>query len=159
MIVKSRTDLTFIIGNNDVSKLDLLNLPKLFKGTYKIKVRAQFYTVNFGVFFNAWFELAEEGLKHFQIPTVRSCSEHNKTIEELKSKNGLIQKRSFFCRKIQKTDTTLSIVSVAIEWLRRQDLNAATSGLWARRATRLLYSAMCALVDRSIYLATLDWNQ
>lgn len=53
MIVKSRTDLTFIIGNNDVSKLDLLNLPKLFKGTYKIKVRAQFYTVNFGVFFNA----------------------------------------------------------------------------------------------------------
>lgn len=53
MIVKSRTDLTFIIGNDDVSKLDLLNLPKLFKGTYKIKVRAQFYTVNFGVFFNA----------------------------------------------------------------------------------------------------------
>ena len=51
MIVKSRTDLTFIIGNDDVSKLDLLNLSKLFKGTYKIKVRAQFYTVNFGVFF------------------------------------------------------------------------------------------------------------
>lgn len=53
MIVKSRTDLTFIIGSDDVSKLDLLNLSKLFKGTYKIKVRAQFYTVNFGVFFNA----------------------------------------------------------------------------------------------------------
>lgn len=53
MIVKSRTDLTFIIGNDDISKLDLLNLPKLFKGTHRIKVRAQFYTVNFGFFFNA----------------------------------------------------------------------------------------------------------
>ena len=59
--------------------------------------------------------LAEEGLKHFQIPTARSCSEHNKPIEDLKSKNGLIQKGSFFAEKYKKTDTTLSIVSVAIE--------------------------------------------
>ncbi len=53
MIVKSRTDLTFIIGSEDISKLDLLNLPKKFQGTYRIKVRGQYYTVNFGVFFNA----------------------------------------------------------------------------------------------------------
>lgn len=53
MVVKSRTDLTFIIGSEDISKLDLLRLPKKFQGTYKIKVRGQYYTVNFGVFFNA----------------------------------------------------------------------------------------------------------
>ena len=77
------------------------------------------------------FELAEEGLKRFQIPTARSRSEHNKPIEELKSKNGLIQKRSFFVEKYKKTDTTLSIVSVAIEWCPKGDLNPhgiATSG-------------------------------
>lgn len=41
-----------IIGNEDVSKLDLTNLSKVFQGTHNIKVRAQFYTVHFGIFFN-----------------------------------------------------------------------------------------------------------
>ena len=48
----------------------------------------------------------------------KRTSEAPKHIEELKSKNGLIQKRSFFLqKKYKKTDTTLSIVSVAIECL------------------------------------------
>ena len=40
---------------------------------------------------------------------------------------------SFFIRKEREN-----------EWLRRRDSNLATSGLWARRATRLLYSAIFA---------------
>lgn len=43
----------FIIGNEGISKLDLVNLNKVFQGTHKIKVRVQFYTVHFGIFFNA----------------------------------------------------------------------------------------------------------
>lgn len=53
VIIKSRTDLTFIIGNENVSELNLLNLEKQFKGNLLIKFRAQMYKVNFGVFFNA----------------------------------------------------------------------------------------------------------
>ena len=34
------------------------------------------------------------------------------------------------------------IFFIALWWLRRWDLNLTTSGLWARRATRLLYSAI-----------------
>ena len=33
-------------------------------------------------------------------------------------------------------------------WLRRWDLNLTTSGLWARRATRLLYSAISNFIPR-----------
>ena len=63
-----------------------------------------------------------------QYKLYQGCYEHNKPIEELKSKNGLIQKRSFSCRKIQKTDTTVSIVSVAIEWWLRGDSNPRHTG-------------------------------
>ena len=52
MIVKNRLDLTFIIGNDDLTCLNLLDLPKQFTGTQQIKVRSQFYTVNFGIFIN-----------------------------------------------------------------------------------------------------------
>lgn len=52
MVVKSRTDLTFIIGNPDISKLDLMSLHKTMEGKYVIQVRAQMYEVSFGVFFN-----------------------------------------------------------------------------------------------------------
>ncbi len=53
VVIKSRTDLTFIIGNENVSDLDLLNLPKAFNSKYQIKVRAQLYNVDFGVYFNS----------------------------------------------------------------------------------------------------------
>ena len=33
-------------------------------------------------------------------------------------------------------------MSFLLFWVRRRDLNLATSGLWARRATKLLYSAI-----------------
>ena len=52
VIIKSRTDLTFIIGNENVENLDLLNLPKVLNGKYQIKVRAQLYNVDFGIYFN-----------------------------------------------------------------------------------------------------------
>lgn len=55
VVIKSRTDLTFIIGSDKLEGLDLLNLSKLFTGTYDIKFRAQIYTVTFGVFLNANF--------------------------------------------------------------------------------------------------------
>ena len=41
-------------------------------------------------------------------------------------------------------------------WLRRWDLNLTTSGLWARRATKLLYSAIfCWVLTRKGYYITL----
>ncbi len=43
---------TFIIGNEDLTGLNPPDLPKLFIGTQQIKVRSQFYTVNFGIFIN-----------------------------------------------------------------------------------------------------------
>ncbi|MBQ6920518.1 MAG: recombinase family protein [Bacilli bacterium] len=49
VVIKSRTDLTFIVGNDKLNGLDLLNLPKVLKGTKTIKVRGQFYLVNFGI--------------------------------------------------------------------------------------------------------------
>lgn len=52
LIVKKRCDLTFVIGKEDVSELDLLNLKRCLEGTYEIKVRAQLYTVKFGIFIN-----------------------------------------------------------------------------------------------------------
>ena len=52
MVVKNRCDITFIIGNEDVSKLNLLALDKCLTGTYQIKVRAQIYQVQFGLFIN-----------------------------------------------------------------------------------------------------------
>ncbi len=44
--------LTFIIGNENLKGLDLSNLPKSFESEHQIKVRGQFYTVKYGVFFN-----------------------------------------------------------------------------------------------------------
>ena len=41
---------------------------------------------------------------------------------------ALFKKGHFFAEKYKKTDTTLSIVSVAIEWLRREDLNLRPPG-------------------------------
>ena len=52
IIIKSRTDLTFIIENENVDNLDLLNLPKVINSKYQIKVRAQLYNVDFGIYFN-----------------------------------------------------------------------------------------------------------
>lgn len=52
MIVKKRCDLTFIIGNENISKLNLLDLNRCLEGTYQIKVRAQVYQVRFGIFIN-----------------------------------------------------------------------------------------------------------
>lgn len=52
MIVKNRLDLVFIVGNEDVTGLNLLDLPKKFTGKQQIKVRSQYYTVNFGIFIN-----------------------------------------------------------------------------------------------------------
>ena len=46
------TDLTFIIGNENVENLDLLNLPKVLNSKYQIKARAQLYNVGFGIYFN-----------------------------------------------------------------------------------------------------------
>ena len=51
-IIKSRTDITFVIGNEDLSNLDLLNVNKLIEEKHTIKVRGQQYTVSFGLFFN-----------------------------------------------------------------------------------------------------------
>lgn len=51
-IINSRTDITFIIGNEDISCLNLLELPRCFESEHKIKVRGQFYIVKYGVFFN-----------------------------------------------------------------------------------------------------------
>jgi len=53
VVIKSRTDLTFIIGNENINDLDLLNLPKALNSKYQIKVRAQLYDVDFGVYFNS----------------------------------------------------------------------------------------------------------
>ena len=50
MIVKNRLDLTFIIGNENVANLNLFNLKKILVGSHQIKVRAQHYTVKFGIF-------------------------------------------------------------------------------------------------------------
>lgn len=67
VIIKSRTDLTFIIGNENVENLDLLNLPKVLNSNYQIKVRAQLYNVDFGIYFigkrhpkcdSSWFGVA-----------------------------------------------------------------------------------------------------
>jgi len=52
MIVKKRCDLTFIIGNENISNLNLLDLNRCLEGTYQIKVRAQVYQVRFGIFIN-----------------------------------------------------------------------------------------------------------
>lgn len=52
MIVKNRLDLTFIIGNENVTNLNLLDLKKILVGSHQIKVRAQHYTVKFGIFIN-----------------------------------------------------------------------------------------------------------
>ena len=52
MIVKNRLDLTFIIGNENVDNLNLLDLKKILVGSHQIKVRAQHYTVKFGIFIN-----------------------------------------------------------------------------------------------------------
>ena len=52
MIVKNRLDLTFIIGNENVTNLNLLDLKKILVGFHQIKVRAQHYTVKFGIFIN-----------------------------------------------------------------------------------------------------------
>ena len=52
LVVKSRTDLTFIVGNDDLSGIDLQALPRCFEGEHKIKVRGQFYLVKYGIFFN-----------------------------------------------------------------------------------------------------------
>ena len=52
VIIKSRTDLSFIIGNENVDNLDLLDLPKVLNGKYQIKVRAQLYNMDFGIYFN-----------------------------------------------------------------------------------------------------------
>ena len=51
-VIKSRTDITFIIGNENLSNLNLLDLPKHINEKHTIKVRAQIYTVEFGIFFN-----------------------------------------------------------------------------------------------------------
>ena len=53
VIIKSRTNLIFIIGNENVNNLDLLNLPKVINSKYQIKVRAQLYNVYFGIYFNS----------------------------------------------------------------------------------------------------------
>lgn len=52
LVIKSRTDLTFVIGNEDLSGLDLMNLKRCFESEHRIKVRGQFYIVKYGVFFN-----------------------------------------------------------------------------------------------------------
>lgn len=41
---------------------------------------------------------------------------------------ALFKKGHFLQKNTKKTDTTLSIVSVAIEWLRREDLNLQPPG-------------------------------
>ena len=46
---------------------------------------------------------------------------------------------------VEKSTHCLGRQMCAFFWLRRWDLNLTTSGLWARRATRLLYSAICFL--------------
>ena len=51
-VIKSRTDITFIIGNENLSNLNLKDLPKHINGKHTIKVRAQTYKVEFGIFFN-----------------------------------------------------------------------------------------------------------
>lgn len=53
VIVKNRLHLTFIIGREDMTGLNLLDLPECIKGTYEIKVRAQIYQVEFGIYINA----------------------------------------------------------------------------------------------------------
>ena len=51
------------------------------------------------------------------------------------------------CSKTLKTRKTPVLEGfLCIFWLRRWDLNHMTSGLWARRATGLLYSAILFLV-------------
>ena len=49
-VIKSRTDITFIIGGENLEGIDLLNLPKGMPGTHTIKVRAQLYKVSFGLY-------------------------------------------------------------------------------------------------------------
>lgn len=53
VIVKNRLHLTFIIGREDMTGLNLLDFPECIKGTYEIKVRAQIYQVEFGIYINA----------------------------------------------------------------------------------------------------------
>lgn len=55
VIVKNRLHLTFVIGREDMTGLNLLDLPECIKGTYEIKVRAQIYQVEFGIYINACF--------------------------------------------------------------------------------------------------------
>ena len=40
------------------------------------------------------------------------------------------------------TNEKIQLFQVGFFWVRRRDLNLATSGFWARRATKLLYSAI-----------------
>lgn len=51
VIVISRDEIRFIIGNADVSKLNLKKNP-LFRGSIKYKERATWYTTNFGIIIN-----------------------------------------------------------------------------------------------------------
>lgn len=44
---------SFVIGREDMTGLNLLDLPECIKGTYEIKVRAQIYQVEFGIYINA----------------------------------------------------------------------------------------------------------
>lgn len=52
VVIKSRTDIAFIVGSDNLAKLDLFNLPKAMTGKYQIKVRAQLYMVDYGIYFN-----------------------------------------------------------------------------------------------------------
>ena len=54
VIIKSRTDLTFIVGDDNITKLDLINIPKTMSGTFVIKVRAHLYKVTFGIYINKY---------------------------------------------------------------------------------------------------------
>ncbi len=53
MIVIDRLHLVFIIGRECIKGIDLKNLKTCLNGTYEIKVRAQLYKANFGIYINA----------------------------------------------------------------------------------------------------------
>ena len=52
MIIIDRSEIRFIIGNEDTSKIDLSKEPA-FKGSIKYKERQTWFTTNFGIIINA----------------------------------------------------------------------------------------------------------
>lgn len=52
VIIIDRSEISFIIGNEDTSKIDLSKEPT-FKGSIKYKERQTWFTTNFGIIINA----------------------------------------------------------------------------------------------------------